>query len=211
MALDHSQTLLMRKGAAKRGKRPPRAAPRRITLRVTLRDIEPPIWRELSLPDAYTLEQLHRCIQLTFDWLDYHLFEFHIGARRFERADAEAEGEDAAGVRLADLSLRKGSRFVYAYDMGDGWEHEIVVQSVRAMESEEELDLLGYVVGGARAAPPEDVGGSYGYEQFLLALARRSAADEELLAWGGPSFEPELFDLRASNHALVLATAWGVI
>ena len=201
----------MRRVAAKRGKRSPKAEPRRITVRVTLRDIEPPIWRELSLPDAYTLEQLHRCIQLTFDWLDYHLFEFHVGARRFERADAEADGEDAAEVRLADLSLRKGSSFVYAYDMGDGWEHDVVVQSVKSIEPNEEPDLLGYVVGGARAAPPEDVGGSYGYVQLLLALGRRSAADEELVAWVGPGFEPELFDLRASNHALVLATAWGVI
>lgn len=199
----------MRKVVAKRGKRP-KAEPRRITVRVTLRDIEPPIWRELSVPDTYTLEQLHRCIQLTFDWLDYHLFEFHVGARRFERADAEAEGENAAGVRLADLSLREGSSFVYAYDMGDGWEHDVVVQSVKSIESDEEPDLLGYVVGGARAAPPEDVGGPYGYEQLLLALGR-SAADEELVAWAGPGFEPELFDLRASNHALVLATAWGVI
>jgi hypothetical protein len=201
----------MRKAATKRAKRTPRAEPRRITLRVTLRDLEPAIWRELSLPDSFTLEQLHRCIQLTFDWLDYHLFEFHIGSRRFERADAEAEGENAAAIQLADLNFQIGSAFVYAYDMGDGWEHDVVVKAIKSVEFDEEPNGLGYVVGGARAAPPEDVGGPSGYEQLVLAVQRRSVADEDLVAWVGQGFEPELFDLRASNHALVLATAWGVI
>jgi hypothetical protein len=180
-------------------------------LRVTLRDLEPPIWRELSLPGSYTLEQLHRCIQLTFDWLDYHLFEFQIESRRFERADAEAKGEDAGTVQLAELNLHKGSAFVYTYDMGDGWEHDVVVKAIESGEADEEPDRLAYVVGGARAAPPEDVGGPSGYEQLVLAVQRRSVADEDLVAWAGPGLEPELFDLRASNHALVLATAWGVI
>jgi hypothetical protein len=201
----------MRNLATQRRKRALKAGPRRITVRVTLREIEPPIWRELSLPDSYTLEQLHRCIQLTFDWFDYHLYEFQIASRRYERADSEAEGEDAAGIHLADLKLRNGSAFLYAYDMGDGWEHDVVIQSVKPLEPAEESDRLGYVVGGARAAPPEDVGGPAGYEQLLRAVQRRSATDEDFVAWVGPGFEPELFDLRASNHALVLATAWGVI
>jgi hypothetical protein len=73
-------------------------------------------------------------------------------------------------------------------------------------------DVCAYLIGGARAAPPEDVGGPPGYEQALAAFAQRTRAEAtDLVEWLGPGFDPELFDLRAGNHALVLATAWGVI
>ncbi|MDO8502737.1 MAG: plasmid pRiA4b ORF-3 family protein [Gemmatimonadaceae bacterium] len=96
-----------------------------------MRHVEPPIWREISVPDVFSLFQLHRCIQLVFGWLDYHLFEFQISDRRFEGADPEAEGENAASVRLRDLELNSRSSFLYLYDMGDYWEHDITVRGVR--------------------------------------------------------------------------------
>jgi hypothetical protein len=93
---------------ARRGRRP---KPRAVELRITLADIEPPIWRRVRVPDTYTLHQLHRVIQLLFGWLDYHLYEFRIGERRFEEPDEEAEGEDSTAVRLRDLALSTGARF----------------------------------------------------------------------------------------------------
>jgi len=35
--------------------------------------------------------------------------------------------------------------------------------------------------------------------------------EHDLVASAGPGFDPELFDRRAVNHALVLATAWRLI
>jgi len=187
-------------------------APRRLTLRISLRYIEPVIWREITVPDSYSLLQLHRCIQLVFDWLDYHLFEFQVGSRSFEAPDPEAAGEDAGRTTLAELGLKAGSSLLYVYDMGDVWEHDIHVQAIETISSEDELDLLAYVVDGARAAPPEDVGGPPGYGRLLLALKRGSHDDDaDLIEWAGLGFDPELFDRRSQNHALVLATAWGVI
>jgi hypothetical protein len=49
-------------------------APNRLLLRVTLRHTNPPIWREISVSDDFSLFQLHRVIQLVFGWLDYHSF-----------------------------------------------------------------------------------------------------------------------------------------
>jgi hypothetical protein len=189
---------------------------------VTIQHLSPPIWREISVPDTFTLLQLHRTIQMVFDWLDYHLFSFQLGGRRLEGANPETEGEVADNVRLRDLGLAERSSFQYVYDFGDDWEHEIVVRSVRLASADEEPDKLAYLVDGARAAPPEDAGGPPGYERALAALARQSAhegaededtedEDAELVAWLGPHFDPERFDRRAGNHALMLATAWGVI
>ena len=202
---------MIQKAASKKGRRGARSRPQRIVLRVTLRHTEPPIWREINVPDSYSLFQVHRCIQLAFAWLDYHLFEFQIGARRFERALAEAEGEDAESVQLRDLALTARSAFLYLYDMGDYWEHEIAVRAVTDVPLSAEPDLLAYLVDGARAAPPEDVGGPPGYERAIAAFRRQSVEDEETLIWLGPGFDPEVFDLRAGNHALMLATAWSAI
>lgn len=203
---------MIQKVGSKRARRTESARPRRLALRVTLRHIKPAIWREITVPDSYSLLQLHRCIQLVFGWLDYHLFEFQIGGRRFEAPDSEAEGERADLVRLRDLDLSSKASFLYLYDMGDYWEHDIGVLRILAEPAAEAPDPCAYLIAGARAAPPEDAGGPPGYEQALAAFAQRThgvAAD--LIEWLGPGFDPELFDLRAGNHALVLATAWGVI
>lgn len=62
------------------------------------------MWRELSVPDHYSLLELHRCIQLSFGWLDYHLFEFQVGAVRFISPESELEGEWADVTLLAELT-----------------------------------------------------------------------------------------------------------
>src|SRR5699024_3077983 len=64
-----------------------------LRLRITLADIEPPIWRSVIFPRNATLHELHRAIQMLFDWYDYHLYQFEIDGRRFEVPDEEAEGE----------------------------------------------------------------------------------------------------------------------
>lgn len=202
---------MVSKRATKRSR--PRASQRgrRLVLRITLRYIEPPIWRELSVPDSYSLLQLHRSIQLAFDWLDYHLFFFEVQARQFARPGPDALGEDAARIRLCDLSFQPGASFLYVYDMGDSWEHDVIVRS-NELESDVNPDPLAYLVGGERAAPPEDSGGPPGYERLLRALAHPELNDhDDLVAWIGSDFDPEQFDLRTANHALVLASAWRVI
>jgi hypothetical protein len=70
------------------------------------------VWREISVPDAYSLDQVHRCIQLSFAWLDYHLYEFRVDERRFSRPDQQAEAENAATTCLADLGLDRGRTMV---------------------------------------------------------------------------------------------------
>ena len=44
-----------------------------LRLRITLQDIDPPIWRTVIFPRNATLHELHRAIQVLFDWYDCHL------------------------------------------------------------------------------------------------------------------------------------------
>jgi len=48
---------------------------------------------------------------------------------------------------------------------------------------------------GERACPPEDVGGTSGYEEFLVSIADPDDdRHQERLEWIGGSFDPENFD-----------------
>lgn len=53
----------------------------RLLLKVTLRNIEPPIWRRIAVAEDVTLAQLHRVIQEAFGWEDCHLHEFETATR----------------------------------------------------------------------------------------------------------------------------------
>jgi hypothetical protein len=60
-------------------------------------------------------------------------------------------------------------------------------------------------LAGRRAGPPEDVGGTYGYEQFLEAIADPEHKDhDDQLARVGGSFDPDAFDLSAVNAGFTL-------
>lgn len=122
--------------------------------------------------DAYTLHQLHRVIQPVFGWLDYHLYAFDIGGRRFEEPLEDAELEDSTAVRLRELGLGTGARFTYTYGLGDNWAHEIVVEGlyiVTPLDDDDER-LLPRLYAGERAGPHEDCGGPDGHRERREAL-----------------------------------------
>lgn len=181
-------------------------------LRVTIREIDPPIWRRLLIPDQLTLGQLHRVLQLVFGWQDYHLYAFELGERRFEAPDAEAEGEDAAATTLRTLGLNAGAEFVYRYDFGDDWEHEILVEEVRPLPAADVEEPWPALLDGARAGPPEDCGGAHGYAELVATLGRpRTRACAELREWLGEGYDPAVFDRWAIGRILTLAAVWGAV
>jgi hypothetical protein len=162
-------------------------------LRITLLDVTPAIWRRVALPGGYTLDRVHRAIQHAMGWQDYHLHSFEIDGSQFGVPDPDGELDlrDELDVRL-DAVAGKDSRFTYTYDFGDWWEHEVVVETVYPAEPDERYPLC---LEGERACPPEDVGGAYGYAQFLEALADPGHPEHEAMReWIGRRFDPVFFD-----------------
>jgi hypothetical protein len=190
-------TLMRKKGDSPAG--PIRA----VQLKVTLKGIRPPIWRRLVLADSCSLEELHWVIQKTVGWDNDHMHAFYIN--KIEYAHYETARE--CGVFCdEDFSLhqvikRRGQRFTYEYDFGDGWVHEILVEKIEPVDRQ---TLLPRCLKGARACPREDCGGVGGYEAMLEA--KRHPTKESLSYWGEPSwvldFDPERFDLAAVNERL---------
>jgi hypothetical protein len=47
-------------------------------LKITLTRVRPPVWRRVRVPATATLDELHRVIQIAFDWDDDHLHVFAV-------------------------------------------------------------------------------------------------------------------------------------
>ena len=99
---------------------------------------------------------------------------------------------------LQEIAVRKGARFIYTYDMGDGWEHEIRVEEI-SEGSPEQVRCLE----GARSCPPEDCGGPYGYERLLeIVFDPKHPEFQDRRDWLGGSFDPEVFNVEIVNRRL---------
>lgn len=177
-------------------------------LKVPLLDTRPPIWRRLLVPASLTLEQLHDVLQVAMGWDDSHLHDFRIGQKRFGKPDPNDRlmGLPAVAnertMHLFTVLGKVGAKAVYTYDLGDSWEHAIVVEKVLPLEPGVPYPIC---VGGKLQGPPEDCGGIPGYYNLLEAI-RDPAHDEheEMLDWIGGDFDPEAFSVDDVNQRLTL-------
>lgn len=182
--------------------------------RIMLDDIEPAIWRRIELPLTNSLKTLHLAIQATMLFENYHLFRFDVGEASygipFEDDYMDPPTRDAGNIRLAKLVERGITDFIYTYDFGDDWRHSVVIEAV--LPADPSADYPRFV-DGERRAPPEDVGGPSGFEQFLDAMAKpRHPEYKTLRQWYGRPFDPNdisLDEVRVRMAALAKRRASG--
>jgi len=170
-------------------------------LKITLLEVDPPVWRRLLIPADATLGDLNFILQAAMGWTNSHLHQFTIDGMDYSDSRFEVDGaEDEFAVTLADAVPAERLRFNLLYDFGDAWDHEITVEKILPREAGKRYPLC---VAGERACPPEDCGGVWGYGDFLEAI--RDPEHEEhdsMLEWIGGSFDPEAFDVAALNKRL---------
>ena len=129
-----------------------------VILRIELEDIEPLIWRRVAVPTSMNLKALHRVIQAAMGWLDYHLWEFTADGEKYgmllpDDPDWNERIEDAAKDKLSALLTTGVREISYVYDMGDNWQHRIIVEKLS-----EPGALYPQFLGGGRRCPPENCG-----------------------------------------------------
>lgn len=169
-------------------------------IRISLADITPDIWRSVLVSTAISLAGLHSVIQAAMGWENAHLHMFKINGKRYGLPEDDDGPEllDAAEYRLDDLVV-EGDRFLYIYDLGDDWRHEITVVSFRPMAKGE---IVPAALAGERACPPEDCGGPFAYPEMLEALADSNHEDHEHFREWAEDFDAEAFDLDLANKRL---------
>ncbi|MFQ6029667.1 MAG: plasmid pRiA4b ORF-3 family protein [Dehalococcoidia bacterium] len=174
-------------------------------LKVTLKNIEPPIWRQFLAPSGITLHRLHLILQEVMGWENYHLYRFQIGRRDYGEPHPdndfyELNFRNSKRAKLGRLVKTPGDSFSYEYDFGDSWIHQLLLEDIVQAETGRPYPVC---LEGSRACPPEDCGGSWGYGE-LLEVIRNPAHEEYLdrLEWLGEGFDPEHFDIEQVNLRL---------
>ncbi|QUC02817.1 plasmid pRiA4b ORF-3 family protein [Atopobium sp. oral taxon 416] len=167
-------------------------------------------WRDIAVPQHITFGQFHEIIQSAFLWEDSHLFEFRLtthGKKIVIEEDADEPGEafttlkndtvDAEAIMIDEIFPRTKNA-VYEYDFGDSWMHSIhLEETIRSYPG-----TLPRCTAGEGAAPPEDVGGVFGFREFLSALSDATNPDhDDAVEWADTeNYGP--FDLDEVNDRM---------
>ena len=133
--------------------------------KITLKDIKPPVWRRIQVPESYTFWELHVAIQDAMGWLDYHLHIFEIinPSKDMKEEigvpdeDFESDTKTLPGrkLKIADYFSMDNAKANYQYDFGDNWEHTIKLEKIVARAEDAQYPVC---IAGKRACPPEDCG-----------------------------------------------------
>ena len=173
-------------------------------------------WREVVVPKTASFSLLHEVIQASLLWWDYHMYDFKLRTQGVQceisdpargcidamfSFDAGLKKLDAHTTALDEVFPRTRTA-TYSYDYGDGWTHRVkLVESIPRFEGE-----MPVCTDGAGDAPPEDVGGAWGFERFLKAITDESDPECESMREWGASQGFERFSLEAVNERM---RKWG--
>ena len=179
-------------------------------LLVTLDGVKPPVRRRVEVPLTIRLDRLHLVLQAAMGWTNSHLYEIRARDVGWGLPDPDfGDGPlDAKKARLADVLEDAGTKTLkYLYDFGDGWEHTVKVERIADAAPSTAYPVLIEATG---RCPPEDVGGSWGYAEFLDAIADPAHENHaEMKEWVGEPFDPKTVDVEAlAEDVAALAKAW---
>jgi hypothetical protein len=169
--------------------------------KVTLKDSNPLVWRRVQVPDL-TLGELHEVLQVVMGWQDSHMHQFVVGGKYYGRSEPgnDLEIDDEDGVLLSHILTGKEPRIVYEYEVGDNWQHDLILEKTLEPKPGIKYPLC---LEGERACPPEDCGGVWGYADFLEAIGDpKHPEHREMKAWIGGKFDRDRFSVDQVNREL---------
>lgn len=93
----------------------------------------------------------------------------------------------------------KRFQFLYEYDFGDDWKPEILFEGCLKADKGGRYPVC---VEGGRNCLPEDIGGVWGYEEFLEAIANPKHEQHNSFVEWAADFDPEVFDAGEASKAM---------
>ena len=173
--------------------------------KILLQRSNPPIWRQIQVPEHYSFWDLHIAIQDSMGWLDCHLHHFHMNhpttlGKQYIAIPDDAGWSDVDisaswDTKISSYFSLKNPQAEYVYDFGDNWEHLVTLEKIFPSEKEQTYPRC---IKGKRACPPEDCGGIWGYEDLLGILSDPKHEEyADRLEWLGNDFNAESFDPKS--------------
>jgi len=147
------------------------------------------VWRRVHIPGNRRLEDLHRIIQLCFEWKDSYRHRFYTAAPGgLDRNNFDDK------MKIGEV-CQVTSELQYEY--GNKWNIKVLFLSPYQPAKGETIRC----VAGEEAAPPEIIGGPARFRKIVSVLGEgndmeKQAALHEL----GPDFVPGLFDMEKCNR-----------
>jgi transposase-like protein len=154
-------------------------------LKIALRGISPLIWRRLLVDADTSLADLHHILQLAMGWTNSHLHRFLIRGQEYRIAYDGGIGfdDDPKQIRLANFRLRLRERFLYEYDFGNNWQHDIRVEQIVAADTKRRSPVC---IGGGSVA-------TLHLRDVPLCCSRKRAVEEGgMINFKGSQFEREI-------------------
>ena len=170
---------------------------------VSVKGVEPRIWRRMIVRPDLTLARLHKVLQILMGWSDSHLYDFIAGQRRYSppnRENPDYEKHGSVGTKVSSMYVNGIEAITYEYDFGDKWEID-----VRLEAKVNDLKQKNYAIctDGGRHGPVEDSGGPRGYMEKIEVLKNpKHKRNLQVREWIGADFDPEEFDLIEVNKML---------
>ncbi|MCU0445811.1 MAG: plasmid pRiA4b ORF-3 family protein [Microscillaceae bacterium] len=172
--------------------------------KITLKDAPVPIWRRIHVSSTENFLNLHTYIQDAMGWYNYHMFTFEKDRGKYLLVDSEESladyGNDlAANINLYEVFTAEKDKMLYTYDMGDNWEHEVVLEKILPLLPSTPHPVC---IGGKGKCPPEDCGGVWGYADLLEILKDPKHPEYDAMCeWidieSGDDWDPNEFELEA--------------
>lgn len=174
-------------------------------LKIVLCYIKPLIWRKVQVPGDINLGFLHAVIQVALGWTNSHLHQFIVRGQAYSNPffgmdDGSGDHRvlDEGKTTLMEAMPHEKEWFLYEYDFGDSWEHQITVEKILAPDPA--LKTFAECVDGRRASPPDTCGGVMGYEDLLEIIKDPEHEEyDTMMEWLGGGFDPEAFDKKKVN------------
>ena len=169
--------------------------------KVILKAAPLPIWRRIQVPSVYSFWDFHVAIQDAMGWLGCHFHDFEVinpktnMKERIGIPDPELNDLDTLSgrkVKICNYFNNQNVTAHYTYDFGDDWQHLIEFEGKSEKLSEQEYPVC---IKGKNACPPEDVGGVWGYDDFLKIIEDPEHEEhEDFIEWIGGEFDPKVFN-----------------
>lgn len=183
--------------------------------KITLKGIEPAIWRRIQVPERYNFHDLHDAIQDVMGWHDNHLHQFDMKHPQTDEKISIGKPTSEKGfeallperkAKITEYFVNVNDKAVYEYDFGDQWQHDVVLEQIMPSEAKVKYPRC---TAGERACPPEDCGGIRRYEELLKLLADpdpNQKTFKKKMDWldfiGQHDFDPEYFELDNVHFGL---------